>query len=141
MFKKIKKYYYFFIILISSLIARIPVWASDDQSANQTGAFQQGVQQTGSQVTMLSQASLPEFAATIVSALLSLLGIVFIILLIYGGFLYMTSQGTEDKIKQAKKLITAAIVGLVIIITAFTISYFVSQALESATGTGTSAEE
>jgi len=40
------------------------------------------------------------------------------LLIVYGGFIYITSGGSEDKIKEGKRIITYAIIGLVIIIMA-----------------------
>jgi hypothetical protein len=52
-----------------------------------------------------------------------------------GGFKWMTAGGNEDKVGEAKKLITAGIIGLVIILAAFAIATFVlSQLLSATTG-------
>jgi len=61
----------------------------------------------------------------IINVFLSLLGVIFLSLMIYGGYLWMVDQGNNDKMKQAQKLITAAVTGLVIIVLAYSISYFV----------------
>ena len=57
----------------------------------------------------------------IVSSVLSLLGIVFIILIIYGGILWMTAGGNEDAIKKATTIIRNSVIGLVITVSAFAI--------------------
>ncbi|MDD4995087.1 MAG: pilin [Patescibacteria group bacterium] len=74
-----------------------------------------------------------EIVGNIITVLLSLLGVIFFVLLIYGGFLWMTSQGKEETVKKAKQLITDAIIGLVIILAAYAISAFVIDALVTAT--------
>ena len=61
----------------------------------------------------------------IINIILSLLGIVFIILMIYGGVTYMLARGNEDQTKKAKSLITQAIIGLFIVLAAYAITYFV----------------
>lgn len=61
----------------------------------------------------------------IVQAALSFLGIVFFILMIYGGYLWMLARGNEQQVDKAKNLITAAIVGLIIVLSAYAISYFI----------------
>lgn len=62
---------------------------------------------------------------TIINIALSLLGIIFILLTIYGGVLYMTSRGNEEQTKKGQKIITQALIGLIIILAAYAITYFI----------------
>jgi len=52
-------------------------------------------------------------------------GLVAVIFIIYAGFLYVTSAGDEDKVKQAQGIITGSVIGLVIIILSSMIIRFV----------------
>lgn len=63
--------------------------------------------------------------ANIIKAILGLLGTIFIVLLVVAGFKYMTAGGNEDQIKDAKKQILNALIGLVIIMAAYAITLFV----------------
>lgn len=74
--------------------------------------------------------------ARIVQIFLGFLGIVAVGLIIYGGFLWMTSAGSEEKIDKAKKILRNTIIGLVIILSAFAIASFVLNRLLGATGFG-----
>ena len=74
--------------------------------------------------------------ANIVKYLLSFLGVIFVILIIYAGFLWMTAGGNEEKIKKAKGLITNATIGLLIVLAAYTITHFVIKYIFEATGGG-----
>ena len=56
-------------------------------------------------------------------------GGVAVLFLIYGGFQYITSRGNEEQTEAAKKTITAAIIGIVIIIMAFAIVLIVNNVL------------
>lgn len=69
--------------------------------------------------------------STIITAVLSFLGVIFLILMIYGGFLWMTAAGNEEQVKKSGQLITAAIIGLIIVISAYAISYFVMSNLRT----------
>ena len=73
-------------------------------------------------------------AASIIRIILGFLGIIAVILILYGGFRWMTAAGNEDSVASAKKIIGAGVIGLVIILMAFGISQFVINALYSATG-------
>lgn len=68
----------------------------------------------------------------IIRIILGFLGIVTIIIILYGGFIWMSSFGEEDKIDQAKKLISAGVVGLVIVLAAYALSSFVINSLTGA---------
>jgi len=72
----------------------------------------------------------------IIMIVLSVLGIIFLILLLLAGFKYMTAAGNEDKVKEAVQQITQAVIGLVIILSAWGISYFILLRIRAAvTGT------
>lgn len=71
----------------------------------------------------------------IVRIFLGLLGLVAVSLMIYAGFLYMTAAGNEDQVAKAKQIIVQATIGLVIITSAYAITYFIFRALDQgATG-------
>jgi hypothetical protein len=74
-----------------------------------------------------------DIAASVIRIILGFLGIVAVIIILLGGFKWMTAGGNEDKVGEAKKLITAGIIGLVIIIAAFAIATFVLDNLIAAT--------
>ncbi len=79
---------------------------------------------------------LPEVIGKVISVALSMLGVLFLILTIYAGFLWMTAAGDDKKIQTAKNILSAAVVGLVLILTAYTITNFVIGRLLVATGSG-----
>jgi hypothetical protein len=79
------------------------------------------------------ESQLIEIIAVIINVLLSLLGVIFLLLLIYGGVLWMTSRGNEENVTKAKKILTDSIIGLIIILAAYAISRFVVDALVEAT--------
>lgn len=69
----------------------------------------------------------------IVQVALALVGIIFLILMIYGGYMWMTAHGNEEQVTKAKSLITAAIIGLIIVVSAYAITYFVVEAFGTKT--------
>ena len=84
--------------------------------------------------TGLGTKDLREGVMMIVQLMLGFLGIVAIIIILYGGFVWMTAGGNEENVAKAKKIISAGIIGLVIIFTAFAIAQFVISNLMTATG-------
>ena len=81
-------------------------------------------------------ASVGEIASAVIKGFLGLLGIIFIILMVYAGYLWMTAAGNEDDVKKAKDLIEAAVIGLIIIVAAYSITHFVFNALSKTGASG-----
>lgn len=73
----------------------------------------------------------------VVNVALGFLGIVAVIILMYGGYLWMTSGGNQERVDSAKKTIRNAVIGLLIIIASWAIVFFAVNQLFRATG-GTS---
>lgn len=69
----------------------------------------------------------------IINVALSVVGALFLALMLYGGFLWMTAAGDGGKVDKAKEIIRAAIIGIIIVVSAYVITYFVVQL---ATGIG-----
>lgn len=74
--------------------------------------------------------------ANVIRVALGFLGIVAVGLILYAGWLYMSAAGEMEKVDKAKKILTGAIIGLVIILSAFGIASFVLSQLLGATGSG-----
>lgn len=70
----------------------------------------------------------------IINVLLTLLGVVAVVIVLLGGFKWMTAGGNEDKVGEAKKILGAGVIGLVIILAAWGIAHFVLNTLMEATG-------
>ena len=73
-------------------------------------------------------------AARILNAFFGLLGIIFVVLFVYAGYMYMTAQGEEQKIDKAKKTMSSAVIGLIIVLMSYAIARFVTFRLQMATG-------
>ncbi len=64
-------------------------------------------------------------ATSIIGTILTLLGLVALVIVLIGGFKWMTSGGNEEKVGEAKKLLGAGIIGLIIIFAAWAIATYV----------------
>lgn len=73
--------------------------------------------------------SIPDAIGRFLGAALSLLGVVFMVLIIYGGFTWMFARGNDQAVTKAKGIIQTAIIGLVIVISAYAITTFVAENL------------
>ncbi|MBI5135094.1 hypothetical protein HZA86_02575 [Candidatus Uhrbacteria bacterium] len=84
--------------------------------------------------TGLSNAQSPRsIILGLINIAMGFLGLVAVVIILYGGFKWMTAAGNEEKVEEAKKLIGAGIIGLVIILTAYAIVTFVINTVISKT--------
>ena len=74
--------------------------------------------------------------AMIIRVILGLLGTIALVIILYAGFRWMTAGGNEESVKDAQKILMAAVIGLVIILTAYSITRFVTTRLLEATKGG-----
>ena len=75
------------------------------------------------------QVTIEVMVAKIIQIVLGLLAIIFLILTILAGFRWMTAAGNEEEVKKAQATIKATIIGLVIIMAAYAITYFIFKSL------------
>lgn len=85
--------------------------------------------------TKLGQKDVRQTVAEIINVALGLLGTIAVVIILAGGFQWMTAGGNEEKVGGAKKLIISGVIGLAIIMSAFAISKFVINELGTATST------
>lgn len=83
---------------------------------------------------ILGTASPVELAVTVINWVLGLLALVAVVLILIGGFRWMTAGGNEEKVEGAKKTLYAALIGLVIILAGWGVSVYVINNLLNFTG-------
>ena len=69
--------------------------------------------------------------ASIIKVVLGLLGTIFVILMIYAGILWMTAGGNDTQVKKAQNIIQRAVIGLIIVVLAYAITYFILKGVFS----------
>ncbi|MCD4705794.1 hypothetical protein K8R61_01810 [bacterium] len=80
----------------------------------------------GFDTTEEGEISLAEAIGKIVGVFLSFLGVIFFMLVVYGGFMWMTAAGNQDKVGTAKKIIGNAALGIIIVLSAYIITHLVT---------------
>lgn len=101
--------------------------------AQTVGAPDLGLQNVGNDIG-LPATDIRLVVARIIRTALGLLGIVALVLILYGGFVWMTAGGDEEKISQSKKILLNSVIGLAIILSSYAIASFVVSKLVEATG-------
>lgn len=84
-------------------------------------------------VNPLSTTNINEVFGRLIQAMLGVTGSIALLMFVYGGFLWLISGGEADKVKKGKEVMKWSILGLVVIIGAYTIVRAVVTALESGT--------
>lgn len=70
-----------------------------------------------------------EIVQNIVAIAFGLLGLIAVVMIIYAGFLWLTAAGEEEKATKGKTLLFQAVIGLIIILSAYMVTYFVLRQL------------
>lgn len=66
-------------------------------------------------------------AGQIIGLVLSFVGVIFLVLMIYAGILWMTASGNEQQTTKAKDLIISAVIGIIIVFAAYAITNFIGS--------------
>lgn len=85
-------------------------------------------------VTKSPPASVPFIIGKIIQIILSFLGVIFLVLMVYGGYLWMTGGGNEEQIAKAKNIMGTAVIGLIIVLAAYAITNTLAGLLAEKTG-------
>ena len=73
-------------------------------------------------------------AGSLINVMLGFLGIIAVVIILLGGFKWMTAAGNEDKVGESKKLLAAGVIGLIIILMSYGLAQLVLTQLMTATG-------
>jgi len=71
------------------------------------------------------------FIGDIINIILSLVGVFFLILIIYAGFMWMFARGNEEDVTKAKKTMISSFQGLIIIVIAYAITNFIGFVIDN----------
>lgn len=77
----------------------------------------------------ISFSSLGDLYGSIVTFVLSLVGAVAVIILIISGIMWITAAGNEERITSAKRMATAAVIGLIVVLASYAIISLVTSFL------------
>lgn len=92
---------------------------------------------TALESTILGEGNQPllieEIVAGVIQVALGLVGIIFVGLMLYGGYLWGTARGNQDRVETARKLIFESTIGIIIIFGAYFLTAFVVQQIGEVT--------
>lgn len=70
---------------------------------------------------------------SIINIALGFMGVIAVVILLIGGFKWMTAGGNEDKVSEAKKMLGYGVIGLVIVLAAWGVATFVVDSIYNST--------
>jgi len=123
-----------FFVTVFAFLSNVST-AQAQSVADQNSTVNQGLQVI-EQPLGLPSTDIRTIIANIIRAALGLLGIIVVVLMIYAGYLWMTAGGNEEQIAQAKKVLRNAVIGLVVILSAYAIVAFIFRMLGVSNGSG-----
>jgi hypothetical protein len=131
--KKMAAYLVLLFVVFGTVAICSDVLAEIDSSTNTGASIVDSVRMEhdalGNALGEGGSASLTVRIAGIVRALLSFIGVIIVVIVIYSGFLWLTAGGKEDQVKKAKDWLINAVIGAAIVLSAYAITDFVIEAL------------
>lgn len=88
--------------------------------------------QTGFGYNTTNAPSVGKVIGNIITAILGFTGTIAFLVFLYGGFLWLTARGNEDQVADAKKYLTNGTIGIIVIVLAYSASYFITGVLYKA---------
>lgn len=76
-------------------------------------------------VDKTNQNTLTDYVGNIISVFLGLLGSIFVILTVYGGYTWMTAMGNSEKVEKAQQTIKSSIIGIFVLVAVYAIWIFI----------------
>lgn len=80
---------------------------------------------TGGKAGVKIGGGVSDYVTVIISAALSITGIIFFLLMVYGGYKWMIAKGNEQEAEKAKDIITMATIGFVVVLLAYVLANFI----------------
>lgn len=115
-----------------SKIAYLGIGAASLATANVASAADASINDYGGAYVNdlnLGDASPETIAVSVINWILGILALIAVVMILVGGFKWMTAGGNEEKVEGAKKLLIAALIGLVIILASWGLAVYAFENL------------
>jgi len=125
----------FSVILLSWINLANPLLADTNTAATNTATTNTASPAKPAAIELTSPIeakSVPELIGTIIKTILGFVGALALLMFIYGGFTWLTSGGSPDRIKKGKDILIWATIGLAVIFASYTLVDFVIRAITGA---------
>lgn len=116
-----KKTSYLFLVLNSFLFAPVAMAQGLKNAVGTNSPLQKAATKAGTE----GNGDINTVVGTGIQAALTLVGLIFLVLMVYAGYLWMTARGEESQIEKAKNIISSTLIGMGVVLAAYFITNFV----------------
>lgn len=118
-----------FFLMLSLTLSSVG-FLSDTRAAEDPKSTKYGLDTVASAAELNKKSDVPVIIGGIVGTGLSLVTVIFFILIIYGGIVWMTAHGDESKTQKSRQILLAAGIGMIMILSAYIITTFIFGAIQ-----------
>ena len=127
--KKLSKVISISLIIITTLFSFSLTVLSAETPNDNPMSLLEGAGQGAQYNVSVDESTVPKIIGQIVAIVLGFVGSIFFIMIIYSGFQWMTAGGNEEKVKQSKTRMINGIMGMVIVVAAYFITWLIKVTL------------
>lgn len=128
-----KKIVFHILRVFVALFQLPPAYAADDEIINKVGKVGKTIGYSPINANAQeAQGRVGDLVGIIVESFLAALGIVFLVLIFWAGWLWMSAAGEEDKVRKAQSIIKTSVIGLFVVSMAYAITRLVSTLIGGA---------
>lgn len=132
-----QKFLFIFILLAFLIITLVPEFVSAKKTlGDAAGALDTALAPTGIEKTEVTS-----LAGQVVKGILSGVGIIFFVLMVYAGVRWMTARGDEEKATKARETIISATIGIIVIVGAYALTTFITDRIVKGNTSGSVTDE
>ncbi|MBU1421214.1 hypothetical protein KJ978_01895 [Patescibacteria group bacterium] len=129
-FKKQNFYCIILLIIIVFIFSANSILVKADYNFQENSGLNETGNNTGHKAIILSNKSPAEIAGLAIKIFIALLGIIFLGLMIYGGYIWMTARGNDQDVEKAKNTIVSATIGLIIVLAAYAVTAYIGKKIK-----------
>ncbi|TSC56479.1 MAG: Uncharacterized protein G01um101418_314 [Parcubacteria group bacterium Gr01-1014_18] len=107
----------------------LPFWVLAAENPDPVGKLNIFAEKSGYEITAEGAKSPAVYIGQVLSVIYGFLGVIALGYVVYAGFLWLTAKGDQAKIDESKEIISSAVIGMVILMGAYTLTNFVVLAL------------
>ena len=117
--------------MFSFVVAPVSVDAQSQGAQKALTGLDSSAEKSGFKKSSEKAPELATVIGNIIGRALQFIGVLFLLLMIYGGIIWMIARGNETEVQKAKDIIQAAIIGLVIVMAAYAVTAYIGSALSA----------
>lgn len=112
------------LLIVAFLLINVFMFSGVASAVDLTGPLNNAGTGLGEK-TIDANTALPTMIGSIIKVVLSILGVMLVVIIVYAGFLWMTAGGEKDQVEKAKDWIKNAVIGLALTLSAYVIASYV----------------